>query len=650
MAGNIPLARSTTRTERARSWLLRSLVGVRADLTFAVVDGFIVAASYASAVALRLLDQRIGDPETYTVGLAYVIPVAVAVHLLANVAFGAYGHVWEFASVSEAKRVVFASVAAGSLLVGSILTARQFFDVTGPIPLTAAMLGVLMSVAGMGLVRFRSRLFSFKRYGALSFQDRVLVVGRDADAAGVLRSLATADNPVDVVGLVAVGPFETSRRIAGVSTVGVLDQLPALVEEYDIDGVLVVADASDTLARRVVDLCLNVDVRLRIVPLLDTIMNGSSAARDVRDLELTDLLPRTAVDTHVQDVAHILSGKRVLVTGAGGSIGSEIVRQVLTFSPETVIALDNDETHIFEAATSWDSESVQLVLSDVRDRERLERIFATWHPQVVFHAAAHKHVPLLESCPEEAVKTNVIGTENVVACARTNGVERFVLISTDKAVDPVSVMGATKRVAEMVIQASSAYQDHCQYSAVRFGNVLGSRGSVVPTFMRQIQEGGPVTITDREMTRYFMTIDEAVQLVLQAAAISLGGEIFVLDMGERIKIIDLARRLIRLAGLVPERDIPIVEVGRRPGERLTENLAVDPLEPSVHPKINIARAGFPGPVTMLDAIEQLRLLAEMGDNESIVGLLSGLAAQRWMGGETVHLGEHESKVTWNSLD
>jgi FlaA1/EpsC-like NDP-sugar epimerase len=224
------------------------------------------------------------------------------------------------------------------------------------------------------------------------------------------------------------------------------------------------------------------------------------------------------------------------------------------------------------------------------------------------------------------------------------------LISTDKAVDPVSVMGATKRVAEMVVQASASYDGDCRYSAVRFGNVLGSRGSVIPTFMRQIREGGPVTITDRHMTRYFMTIDEAVQLVLQAGAISEGGEIFVLDMGERVRIIDLARRLIRLAGLVPDRDIEIVEVGARPGERLTETLSIDPLQPSSHPKISLAQAGIPGPVTMLDSVLQLASLADEGDNESIVSLLNGLAKQGWEGGETIRLTETESKVTWNSLD
>lgn len=650
MAGNISYPRPDSLQEWIRSWFIRALVGVRADLSFAVVDGLIVAGSYTLAVSLRLLDQRIGDPETYSVALIYVLPAAILVHVLANMLFGAYGHVWEFASISEAKRVILASIAAGVVLVGSTLLARRLFGVLGPIPLTSAFLGLLISVAGMGLVRFRSRLFSFKRYGSPDDVDRVLIVGESSDAAEVLHSLEKMATRIEIVGVVAVGSYETARRIAGAPTVGTLDHLPSLVEEKQVDAVIVAGGASDELARRVVDLCLNIDVRLRVVPVMDSLMNGSSPSRDIRDLELNDLLPRSAVDTHLDDVASILEGKRVLVTGAGGSIGSEIVRQVLGFGPAIVIALDNDETHIFEASSSWDSKEVALELCDIRDRARLGRIFARWQPQVVFHAAAHKHVPLLETCAEEAVKTNVIGTENVVACARANATERFVLISTDKAVDPVSVMGATKRVAEMVIQASALYQDTCRYSAVRFGNVLGSRGSVVPTFVRQIQEGGPVTITDRQMTRYFMTIDEAVQLVLQAAAISEGGEIFVLDMGERVKIIDLARRLIRLAGLVPDRDVRIVEIGARPGERLTENLAIDPLEPSVHPKINLARASFPGPVTMLDSIAQLGHLAAEGDDESIVSLLNGLATQEWQGGETIHLGLSESTVTWNSLD
>ena len=290
MAGNITYSRSGSRADRFRSWFIRTLVGVRADLSFALVDAVIVAASYTTAVSLRLLDQRIGDPETYTAGLALFLPVAVVVHLLANMGFGAYGHVWQYASISEAKRVVGASVVASILLLAGVLVTREAGGVQGPIPLSSMVLAGLMAVAGMGLVRFRSRLFSFKRYGSLSFVDRVLVVGAEGDAARVIRGFESGESQVEIVGRVALDAVENQRRVAGMETIGVLGDLPRLVEENDVDSVVVAADGSDVLPRRVVDLLLNVDVGLRIVPMVDSIMNGSSPAVDVRDLELSDLL------------------------------------------------------------------------------------------------------------------------------------------------------------------------------------------------------------------------------------------------------------------------------------------------------------------------------------------------------------------------
>ncbi|MGH8949565.1 MAG: polysaccharide biosynthesis protein, partial [Acidimicrobiia bacterium] len=341
------------------------------------------------------------------------------------------------------------------------------------------------------------------------------------------------------------------------------------------------------------------DVRLRIVPDLDELLTGYDGGPDIRDLEIEDLLLRPSVTTDLEAVESILYGKTVLVTGAGGSIGSEIVNQALRFMPGKVIAMDNDETHLHDNMVKWDAPAgTELIpaLCDVRDKKKLKALIAKYQPQVVYHAAAHKHVPILEEWPEEAVKTNVVGTNNLLKVIRDTGIERFVLISTDKTVDPKGVMGASKRMAELLVQsASNTNTSGCIYSSVRFGNVLGSRGSVVPTFMEQIRAGGPVTITDERMTRYFMTISEAVQLVLQASALAERGEVFVLDMGQPVRIVDLAHRMIRLGGLVPGRDIEVKTIGARPGEKLVEELAHGPLLSSSHPQINIAETQVPGP-------------------------------------------------------
>ncbi|MCB1247563.1 MAG: polysaccharide biosynthesis protein, partial [Acidimicrobiia bacterium] len=282
---------------------------------------------------------------------------------------------------------------------------------------------------------------------------------------------------------------------------------------------IIATSDADEIARKLVDLCMDVEVRLRILPSMDTVLNGDGAQRDIRDLELTDLLPRNQVSTDLSGVATFLKNRRVLVTGGGGSIGSEIVQQALGFDCEMVIALDNDETHLHDGSARWlsgpNADRLVMELADIRDRHRIERVFETYQPDVVFHAAAHKHVPILEKCPDEAIKTNVDGTINVIDAAdHCESTTSFVLISTDKAVQPESVMGASKRIAEMLVQSRAEMSRGMKWSAVRFGNVLGSRGSVVPTFKRQVQEGGPVTVSHPDMERYFMTVSEAVELVL----------------------------------------------------------------------------------------------------------------------------------------
>ncbi len=623
--------------------LASSLARLRADISFAFVDAILIAVSYATALGLRFLDG--GIPAVWWSRTLQALPVVIAVHLIANVAMGAYGHVWEYASIGEAKRVIGATFWAGLVLVVVTLALG-----IRPIPLSVLVAGSLLSLCCLGAVRFRSRLFSFHKALELEARERALILGTGKPAADVARSCRSGPYPINVIGFVDPSSGAGVRRLAGLPILGQLEDVPRLVEEVGVQQVIVVAQGASDLARRLVDLCVDVDVRLRIVPDLDDVLVGNEGGPDVRDLELTDLLLRPTVSTDLEAVGAILRDKRVLVTGAGGSIGSEIVDQVLRFSPKTLVAVDNDETHLHDGMLQWDAPpATRLIpaLCDVRDWEQMDRLVGMHAPQVIFHAAAHKHVPILEDWPEEAVKTNVLGTVSLLETVRRAGAERFVLISTDKAVEPGGVMGASKRVAEMLVQSASATdKSGCIFASVRFGNVLGSRGSVVPTFMEQIRRGGPVTITDERMTRYFMTLGEAVELVLQAAALAAHGEVFVLDMGEPVRIVDLAHRLIRLGGLVPGRDIEVEVCGVRPGEKLVEELAHSPLLDSPHPKISIAEAALPGPATLADAVEELRRLSISGDSDELRAFLLAVATQDWAADETIDLRETSEVTEW----
>lgn len=594
---------------------------VRADLAFAALDIFIVIAVYTLGLAVRMLDTSIVDGGDLWLDLAKAMPVVVGIHLLANVAAGAYGHVWEHASTSEAARVVVANTAAVALLVAANSILRTTESDLVLIPWTVFAIGGLLSLFAMGMVRFRSRLFSFHR---LSGASNVLVVGTGREAVSFARQAPLLEGSRRVVGFLAdKGEDSTGpRRLAGLQILGCLREIAEVVQAYNVDEVVMVGGDSQK-TRLVVDLCLDVEVRLRLLPAAEDVLRDGVSAVDVRDIEVEDLLDRQPVHTELTTMTELLRGKRVLVTGAGGSIGAEIVRQVLDFGPAEVCALDRDETLLHDGGLRW-SGRARIVLGDVRHPERMLRVFERFRPHVVFHAAALKHVPVLEDHPEEAVLTNVIGTRNVIEAGSRTGMERFVLISTDKAVAPSSVMGATKRTAELMAQAGSDRRDGCVYTAVRFGNVLGSRGSVIPTFVEQIKAGGPVTVTDPAMTRYFMTVDEAVQLVLQASALATGSEIFLLDMGEPVRIQDLARRLVRLAGLSPDKDIEIHFTGRRPGEKLSEMLALDPLERTLNDKIFEVRLDHPTSHVLIDKVTELEKLALEGDGHRVIELLNEL--------------------------
>ncbi|MGI6519038.1 MAG: polysaccharide biosynthesis protein [Bacillota bacterium] len=380
------------------------------------------------------------------------------------------------------------------------------------------------------------------------------------------------------------------------------------MEARRVDEVIIaMPSAGGQAIREVVATCRQLDVKIQTLPGMYEIVDGKVSLKQLRDIQIEDLLGREPVRMDMKEIGAYLAGRKVLITGAGGSIGSEICRQVALFKPKCIVLLGHGENSIFEIqndlARRFPTLTTHAVIADVRDAERIEKVFEKYRPDVVFHAAAHKHVPLMEANPEEALTNNVFGTRNVAQAADRYKVKRFVMISTDKAVNPVSIMGMSKRIAEMVVQAVGA-ESSTRFMAVRFGNVLGSRGSVVPLFRKQIAEGGPVTVTHPDMTRYFMTIPEAVQLVIQAGAMGQGGEVFVLDMGEPVKIVDLAEEIIRLSGYEPGRDIEIVYTGIRPGEKLFEEILTSD-EAAIatrHKKIFVSQEAQPDAEMFLGAI------------------------------------------------
>ena len=606
-----------------RGWRARMAASIRRDAPLAAMDICAVLPAYLGPLVLRF-DGAV--PDAYWRNFWQFIPIAAAIHLGSNLVFGLYGQMWRYASVREARRIAIAGLAAGAVIVGVNLLAGA----PRPLPISVVGLGAVLSLLAFGAIRFQSRLLAFHRPSAAREVRRVLILGAGDAGAMVLNDIL--HNPS--LGLEAVGILDDDRRKAsrslhGVPILGRTEELPAFADRLDVDEVLLaIPSATGDLVREVSALCELGDVPLRVLPSVREIVGGRITARDIRDLQIEDLLGRQQVATDLEGLEAVLRGRRVLVTGAGGSIGSEIARQVSGFEPSELIVLDHDETLLHEAVLQLPGSPASAVLADVRDRDRMLEILLARRPEIVFHAAAHKHVPLLEAFPEEAVLTNVFGTANVVDAAVAAGVERFVLISTDKAVRPVSVMGATKWFAEQIVR--SVHGRGTTFCAVRFGNVLGSRGSVIPTFLGQIAAGGPVTVTDPSMTRYFMSIQESVELVLQASALSQGGEVLTLEMGQPVSIPDLARRLIRLSGLVPGRDVRIEVVGPRPGEKLIEDL-VDPEDesvPSGHPGIVAARPAVPDRPTLRRAMAELELLMGEGRTEELAERLKALAADR----------------------
>ena len=595
VAGESLMARFGSLQDRLRSRFSRLLVKGRSDGLLVLLDALMVAVAYLLSLTGRF---DLAVPEWAWSGMRTFLPVAICVHVFTNLLARLYGPIWKQASIVEARRVLIAGVAATMVLIPVAIVGAPLF-----VPLSVVIIGGGLATGLLGLVRFQSRLFALRRRGE-SGGGRVLIVGAGDAAGALLREMARHPTPFEPVAILDDDVRKRGRRLAQVPIVGAVADLEAAARSFQVDQILLAVPSADSqLVRRVAEGARALEIPLKVLPSVDEMVNGRPRIQDVRDLSIDDLLGRQQIRTDLAAVARMIEGRRVLVTGGGGSIGSEIVRQVARYEPARLVVLDRDETHLFDAGATV--EECVAVLLDIRDRAGVEEVFGSERPEIVFHAAANKHVPLLEAHPREAAANNVIGTRNVVEVASEVGVEHLVFVSTDKAVNPTSVMGASKRLAEhLVLTAAPAGAAWC---AVRFGNVLGSRGSVVPTFVRQIRLGGPVTITHPDMTRFFMSISEAVQLVLQAAAMAQGREVFMLDMGEPVRILDLAHRMIHLAGHEIGVDIEVQITGIRPGEKLEEELYVPQERPQATEHAKIMRLH---PVRTTDA-EVDRLLARL---------------------------------------
>jgi FlaA1/EpsC-like NDP-sugar epimerase len=594
---------------------------LRRDVALACLDLFVAGTAYLGPLVVRFEGAV---PQRYWENFWRFVPIAVFIHLLSNYLFGLYRQMWRYASVQEARRLLLSGLFSMALVVGA------GFWLGGrlrPLPISVVLSGAVLSTIGFGAIRFQSRLFAFRRRTLSEHRTRVLVVGAGDAGAMLMRDLQR--HPwlgIDPVVVVDDDPRKQGRWLHGIRVMGTRSSIPELIARHEIDQVLIaIPSAPSSVIREIATICEEAETTVKVLPSVKEIVGEKVTAKDIRDLQIEDLLGRQQVHMDLQAVLEMVRGRRVMVTGAGGSIGSEIVRQLAPLGPETLVLLDHDETHLHDLVTDLDS-TVQLepVLADIRDQDRVNAVFVRHAPEVVFHAAAHKHVPILEEHPQEALVTNVFGTANVAEAALRTGVQRFVLISTDKAVRPVSVMGASKRFAEQIVR--TLLGNGCVLCSVRFGNVLGSRGSVIPTFLKQISHGGPVTVTDPTMQRYFMSLQEAVQLVLQAAALSKGGELFTLDMGEPMNVLELARKLIRLSGRAPG-EVAISLIGPRPGEKTTEEI-LEPEEaatPSAHPGIYVSYPAPGDPATLRRALQQLGGLAAESRTDELAAEMKRLA-------------------------
>jgi FlaA1/EpsC-like NDP-sugar epimerase len=598
------------------------------------LDGAIVAGAYALALIFRF--DNVGSvPDVSWEALRGAAPVLVLLYLGAFFLFGIYRTAWQYGSAGDVL-----NLGRAVLLVTVLIFLFNRTREVRHIPLSVNVIGGVLIFVGCGFLKMLPRLLANNRWAAQAVGvRRMLIVGAGNTGQFVAREfLAHPDWLHRPVCFVDDDRRKFGMRVHRVPVAGRTGDIPALVRQYEVDLVAVaLPSAPGGTVREIVTLCQEAGVPVRMVPGLPEIVRDPARASRLRELTVEDLIGRAPVDIDFSECLESLQNKVVLITGAAGSIGSELARQVLGFGPAALHLLDNNETGLHDLRLALDEESEDVNLrtwiADVAHLPKLERVFTSVRPQVVFHAAAYKHVHLMEEHPDEALRVNVEGTLNVCRAAAMNGAEKVVFISTDKAINPVSVYGASKRIGELLMLAFSR-QSRTVFCAVRFVNVIGSRGSVVGIFTRQIDQGGPVGITDPAMQRYYLTIPEATSLVIQAAAFAGQGQIYMLDIGEEVRIVDLAEKMIRMRGLTPGADVPIVYTGARPGEKLREELlaADEAREPTHHPKVlHIRSRGAPS-LAVLEA-EIAALSGASLDREPLARRLRALAESDGAGRE-----------------
>ncbi len=599
-------------------WRYRSKKMLYRILLLVLMDVIVITFSGPIAIYIRYNMFFESGAIIFIENIFCYLPINLVITLMAFACFRLYQGIWKYASASDLANII------GACLVSTITQALGMYFMKLPFPRSYPFMYFAILTAGISVFRFMYRILGYIQQRKQSMlhtgKKNTMIVGAGDAGNTLLKELQTSRFlEQNVCCIVDDDPGKRGKYLRGVPVVGNRQDIQRAAEEYDIDEIMIaIPSAPHTVIQEILDICSRTSCKLKVLPGLYQLVNGDVSVSQLRNVEIEDLLGREPIRTRLDSIMDYVSGKTVLVTGGGGSIGSELCRQIAGHEPKRLIIFDIYENNAYdiqqELKKKYPELDLVVLIGSVRNTHRLNSIFERFRPDIVYHAAAHKHVPLMEDSPNEAIKNNVFGTYKTAQAADKYGVSRFVLISTDKAVNPTNIMGASKRLCEMVIQMMNS-QSKTEFVAVRFGNVLGSNGSVIPLFKKQIADGGPVTVTDPNIIRYFMTIPEAVSLVLQAGAFAKGGEIFVLDMGKPVKILDLALNLIRLSGYKPYEDIDIKITGLRPGEKLYEELLMDEegLQSTANELIHI---GKPIEFDMEEFQQQLLELQEAANQDS----------------------------------